>query len=107
MSYNTTAFSGTNMHPVEAFIYYSACFLALPFGCHPAVFLAIILDLGIAAHIGHSGYVFPGTGDYYHHIHHMTFDANFGNPNVPLDFLMGTFAATEDDVQKIWKKNVG
>lgn len=93
------------MHPVEATIYYSACFLALPFGCHPAVFLGIILDAGIAAWLGHGGYVFPGTGDLYHHIHHTTFDANYGTPNVPIDWLVGTFAATEYDVSNIWKNN--
>ena len=106
-SYNTTAFSGTNMHPVEATIYYSACVLALPFGCHPAIFLGIILDCGIAAWLGHAGFVFPGTGDYYHHLHHMTFDCNYGTPNVPLDYWMGTFSATENDVKKIWQKAYG
>merc|ERR1712113_1173563 len=34
-SYNPTAFSGTNMHPVESTLYYSACLIAVPFGCHP------------------------------------------------------------------------
>ena len=104
-SYNTTAFSGTNMHPVEATIYYSSCFLAIPFGCHPAIPLGIIFDCAVAAWLGHGGFVFPGTGDYFHHIHHTTFDCNYGTSNVPIDWLVGSFAATESDVKEIWKKN--
>merc|ERR1739845_229973 len=72
-SYNTTAMSGTNMHPVEATMYYSAGFIAIPFGCHPIIPVAIIIDCGVGAWLGHGGFVFPGTGDYYHHIHHTTF----------------------------------
>ena len=102
-SYNTTAFSGTNMHPIEATGYYSCCFLAVPFGCHPAIPLAIMIDAGVGAWLGHGGFNFPGTGDYFHHIHHVAFDANFGTSNIPIDWLMGTFAATEDDVHDIWR----
>ena len=104
-SYNTTAFSGTALHPVEAIIYFAACFLAIPFGCHPAIPLAIIIDSKVTAWLGHGGFVFPGTGDYFHHIHHTTFDSNYGTSNVPLDWLFGSFAATEDDVKKLWQKN--
>jgi len=48
--------------------------------------------------------VFPGTGDYYHNIHHFTFDCNYGTQNIGLDWLFGTFAAREEDVKNIWKK---
>ena len=65
-SFNTTAFSGTNMHPIEATLYYSSCCIALPFGCHPAMFLAILLEDGIAAWQGHGGYLFPGNGNHRH-----------------------------------------
>ena len=34
-SYNPTAFSGTNMHPVEATLYYSAALIPAVFGLHP------------------------------------------------------------------------
>lgn len=77
-SYNTTSMSGTSMHPVESTIYYSACVMALPFGCHPAIPLGIIIDCGIGAWLGHGGFVFPGTGNVYHQIHHLTFDCNYG-----------------------------
>ena len=102
-SYNTTAFSGTNMHPIEATAYYSCGFVAVLFRCHPAIPLAIMIDAGVGAWLGHGGFDFPGSGNYYHHIHHMTFDANFGTDNVPIDWLLGTFASTESDVNKIWK----
>ena len=102
-SYNTTALSGTNMHPIEATTYFTCALLALPFGCHPAIPLAILIDAGVGSWLGHGGFEFPGTGHYFHHIHHTTFDANFGTENFPFDYLFGTFAATEEDVNKIWK----
>ena len=34
-SYNPTAFSGTNMHPVEATLYYSAALIPVALGLHP------------------------------------------------------------------------
>lgn len=69
-SYNITSFSGTSMHPVESTIYYTGMCLAWPFGCHPIVSVALLLDLGIGAWLGHSGFVEPGSGNVYHTIHH-------------------------------------
>ena len=34
-SYNPTAFSGTNMHPVEATLYYTAALIPVSLGLHP------------------------------------------------------------------------
>ena len=59
-SYNTTAFSGTSFHPIENTIFLSAGFLAVPFGVHPVVFVALMVDCGFAAWLGHGGFVFPG-----------------------------------------------
>lgn len=103
-SYNTTAFSGLSFHPIEATIYLSANFLAVPFGVHPVIPLALLIDCGFAAWLGHGGFVFPGTGDYYHSIHHFMFDCNYGTQNIGLDWLFGTFAAREEDAKKIWSK---
>ena len=91
------------MHTVEATAYYSCGLLAVPFGCHPAIPLAIMIDAGVGAWLGHGGFDFPGTGNYYHHIHHVAFDANFGTDNVPIDWLMGTFAATEEAAEDLWQ----
>lgn len=104
-SYNTTSMSGTSMHPVESTLYYMACVMAIPFGCHPAIPLGIMIDCGIAAWLGHSGFVFPATGDVYHQIHHLTFDCNYGTPNIPVDAFFGTFSATQEDVKYIWQKS--
>lgn len=83
------------MHPVESTLYYTPGLLAAYiFACHPVLALGMQLDCGIGAWLGHSGFVFPGTGDVYHTIHHMVFDCNYGTPNVPLDLWFGTFAAT-------------
>lgn len=101
-SYNTTAFSGTSMHPVESTMYYAACMTPWLFACHPVIVLATLIDCGIGAWLGHGGFVFPGTGDIYHCIHHVVFDCNYGTANVPIDWFFGTFAATYDDVKLVW-----
>lgn len=103
-SYNTTAFSGTSMHPIEVTIYLSAAFLAIPFCVHPTIPLALLIDCGFSAWLGHGGFVFPGTGDYYHNIHHTHFDCNYGTQNIGLDWLFGSFASRESEVKYIWKK---
>jgi sterol desaturase/sphingolipid hydroxylase (fatty acid hydroxylase superfamily) len=61
-SSNPTAFSGTNMHPVESTLYYSAALLCLPFGAHPCIALACIIDCGVGAWLGHDGFQWPGSG---------------------------------------------
>lgn len=91
-SYNPTAFSGTNMHPVEAFGYYSAALLCVPFACHPTIFLGCIIDCGTGAWLGHDGFQWPGSGDYFHQLHHQYFECNFGAMHVPIDKWLGTFA---------------
>ena len=48
-SYNPTAFSGTSMHPVEAFLYYTAAAIPCLWGGHPVLAVTAIIDLGIAA----------------------------------------------------------
>ena len=99
-----TAFSGTSFHPIENTIFLSANFLAVPFGVHPVIPLALMIDCGFAVWLGHGGFVFPGTNDYYHNIHHFNFDCNYGTQNIGLDWVFGTFAAREEDVKNIWKQ---
>jgi sterol desaturase/sphingolipid hydroxylase (fatty acid hydroxylase superfamily) len=67
-SYNPTAFSGTNMHPVESTLYFCAGMLAIPFGCHPTIVLACMIDCAVGAWLGHDGFQFPGSGDYFHQV---------------------------------------
>ena len=105
-SYNPTAFSGTNMHPVEATLYYSAAFIPVALGLHPVSLqlllsfrtfrnqyensflsllsistdpqykvhaLAVIIDCAMGAWLGHDGFQWPGSGDYFHMLHHKVF----------------------------------
>ena len=58
-SYNPTAFSGTNMHPVESTLYYSAAFIPVFFGAHPAIALGCLVDCAVGAWLGHDGFQFP------------------------------------------------
>jgi len=101
-SYNPTAFSGTNMHPVEATLYYSAAFIPVALGLHPVHALAVIIDCAMGAWLGHDGFQWPGSGDYFHMLHHKHFDCNYGAMHVPLDWLFGTYAGCKEEVSKIW-----
>jgi len=105
-SYNPTAFSGTSMHVVEATLYYSAGMLPVLFaGLHPVVALAWIIDCAVGAWLGHDGFQWPGSGDYFHHLHHKHFDCNYGASHVPMDQFFGTFAAGKEDIRNIWRSS--
>jgi len=91
-SYNPTTFSGTSMHPVEGFLYYTASFIPWFFGpAHPFVFLVCHFDLAIGAWLGHDGFQFPGMGNYFHYLHHAHFEINYGDTLIPWDWLFNTF----------------
>ena len=40
----------------------------------------------------------PGSGDYFHLLHHAHFDCNYGAMHVPLDYLFGTYAGSKAEV---------
>merc|ERR1711936_1196283 len=101
-SYNPTAFSGTNMHPIEATLYYSAALIPVSLGVHPVHALAVIVDCAMGAWLGHDGFMWPGSGDYFHMLHHKHFDCNYGAMHVPLDWLLGTYAGSKEEASQIW-----
>ena len=57
-----------------------------------AIPLACIIDCAVGAWLGHDGFQWPGSGDYFHQLHHMHFDCNYGAMHVPIDKWLGTFA---------------
>ena len=59
-SINFTAFSGISMHPIEGFIYETACFVPCFFYHHPILIWMVKLDLLYKAVLVHDGYSFPG-----------------------------------------------
>jgi len=101
-SHNPTSWSGTSMHPVESFLYYSVCIIPALAGFHPLIPLAFIVDAGLAAWTSHDGFTWPGTGNPFHMLHHSAFDCNYGNEQIPLDKFFGTFADKKEDVGSIW-----
>jgi len=103
-SHNPTSWSGTSMHPVESFLYYSACFMPALAGLHPLVTLTFIVDAALSAWTSHDGFTWPGSGNPFHMMHHSAFDCNYGNEQIPLDQLFGTFAARREDVGDLWSK---
>ena len=90
------------MHPVESTLYYSAALLGFFF--HPAITVACIIDCAVGAWLGHDGFQWPGSGDFFHHLHHENFDCNYGAMHVPIDKWLGTFAAKREDMKNIWRK---
>jgi len=102
-SYNPTAWSGTSMHPVESTLYYSSCLIPVLLGLHPIHAVSAIIDSGLSAWTSHDGFTWPGSGNPFHMLHHSAFDCNYGNAQVPLDYLFGTFAASKSDIADIWR----
>lgn len=80
------------MHPIEAFMYYSAALVPFFLGAtHPIVFAATKVDLTIGAQIGHDGFNDPGGASYFHFLHHKYFECNYGDKLVPMDYIFGSF----------------
>lgn len=96
---NVGPWSGMSMHPVEGTIYLSVIVLHLIVPSHPLhiVFHISWYALGPAAtHCGFEavsilGGKYPRLGDFFHQLHHRFFECNYGNSEVPLDSLSGTF----------------
>ena len=86
------------MHPVEATLYYTAAFIPVSLGLHPVHALAVIVDCAMGAWLGHDGFMWPGSGDYFHMLHHKHFDCNYGAMHVPLDYFFGTYAGSKEEV---------
>eukprot|EP00658_Telonema_sp_P-2_P000605 TRINITY_DN10226_c0_g1_i5.p1 TRINITY_DN10226_c0_g1~~TRINITY_DN10226_c0_g1_i5.p1 ORF type:complete len:339 (+),score=63.82 TRINITY_DN10226_c0_g1_i5:218-1234(+) len=101
-SHNPTSWSGTSMHPVESTLYYSASLLVIPLMVHPTIVLGCIFDCAVGAWLGHDGFQWPGSGDYFHQLHHKHFDCNYGAMHFPIDKWLGTFSGGKDDLKKIW-----
>jgi len=97
-SVNFTAFSGISMHPIEGFIYETACLVPCLFYHHPVWIWLVKLDLCWKAVVVHDGYDFPGASTWEHYIHHLKFNCNYGSSNAPFDWLFGSF----DDGKKEW-----
>jgi sterol desaturase/sphingolipid hydroxylase (fatty acid hydroxylase superfamily) len=90
------------MHPVEATAYYSAALIPVLFGAHPCIAVGCIIDCGVGAWLGHDGFQWPGSGDYFHQLHHAHFDCNYGAMHVPIDKWLGSYAGSKADVKAIW-----
>merc|ERR1711920_226327 len=72
-------------------------------GLHPVVALAWIIDCAVGAWLGHDGFQWPGSGDYFHLLHHANFDCNYGAPHVPIDKWLGTYVSDADGLKRVWK----
>ena len=89
-SRNIQPMSGISMHPIEGIIYLSATLLPLMFIHHPFLILFVKIDRCWGATFSHDGHDFPGFGDWFHSLHHIKVQGNYGTANAPFDWLFGT-----------------
>ena len=94
----STTFSGTSRHRVEAGLCYSAALIPVMLGLHPVHAVAVILDCGLGAWLSHDGFHWPGSGSYFHILHHRHFDCNYGSSHLPIDWLFGTYVNSKEQV---------
>ena len=59
------------------------------------------MDCAVGAWLGHDGFLWPGSGDPFHQLHHAHPHCNFGAPHLPCDKWLGTFAATSEDAEAL------
>ena len=107
---NPGPWSGISMHPIEHLLYFSslAVFLILP--SHPVHMIFLLFWQLLGAPSGHSGYEAVWAkdkarllvGGFFHQMHHRYFECNYGNPELPIDKLFGTFHdGTEESLKSV------
>ena len=74
---------------------------------HPAVVLGCIVDCAVGAWLGHDGFQWPGSGDYFHQLHHAHFDCNYGAMHAPWDYWFGTYIRGPQELKAVWAKKNG
>ena len=104
---NPSAVSGIAMHPVEAALYLSYALFPCAFAAHPIAVTYILHNLVAAAMLGHSGFEDPAQGSHPHFIHHQLVHVNYAENHLPIDWALGTFAATEEDAHASLQRRLG
>jgi lathosterol oxidase len=87
------------MHPVESAIFFSPLLIHIFLPSHPIHIVFHITWLSIGPATTHCGFhalsfggkQYPYLGDFFHNLHHRFFKCNYGNREVPLDKIGGTF----------------
>ena len=96
---NVGPWSGLAMHPIEHLFYFSGIFLHWVIPSHPLHAVFHVIHTGISPAAGHTGFhrfvvrneKTIKNGSYFHYLHHRYFECNYGDENVPLDKLFGSF----------------
>jgi sterol desaturase/sphingolipid hydroxylase (fatty acid hydroxylase superfamily) len=96
---NVGPWSGLSMHPGEHFLYFSCMLIHLVVPSHPLHMMFNGFQTALGPAISHSGFDEIVFGDeaalrtdrYMHYLHHRFHNVNFGESNMPLDKLFGSF----------------
>jgi len=105
---NIGPWSGLAMHPVEHLFYISSLSIHWLIASHPLHVIFHVVWLGPGAAMSHTGYENLllkdkrrlALGTFYHQLHHRYFQCNYGNQELPLDRLFGTFHDGSDRCTK-------
>jgi sterol desaturase/sphingolipid hydroxylase (fatty acid hydroxylase superfamily) len=97
-SVNPSPWSSLSMHPIEHLLYWSDSLIHLILPSHPLLLLYNLQITGTGAVVGHVGFdkIVAGkngidTHAFAHYLHHKYFEVNYGDGNVPIDKLFGTW----------------
>jgi len=110
---NIGPWSGLSMHPIEHLLYFSGVLFHWIIPSHPIHAIFHLMHAGVTPALGHTGFHrLAGSGDksisvdnYFHYLHHRYFTANYGVPDVPLDYWFGTWAdGSPEDYAKMLAK---
>ena len=85
------------MHPIEGFIYNTGALVPLLFSHHPLMLNFVKIELTYSAVLGHDGHDYPAHGDWFHLVHHMKINCNYGSPAAPFDYIFGTIDYNGED----------
>ena len=114
---NIGPWSGLSMHPIEHLLYFSGVLFHWIIPSHPIHAIYHLMHAGVTPALGHTGFHrFATVGDksmsgdnYFHYLHHRYFTANYGVPDVPLDYWFGTWhdGSPEDHAKMLAKREKG
>ena len=85
------------MHPLEGLIYQTGALVPCFFKHHPALINFVKIENTLSAVLGHDGHDFPGSGDYWHMVHHIKINCNYGSRMAPFDWLFGSMERCEPE----------
>ena len=102
--------SGLSQHPIEHLVMYASMLIHWVIGAHPINMIVQGQLITFGSITGHGGFeeivvkddFKIAYGNYWHSLHHRYFECNYGEPEIPFDYLFGTnFDGSPDAREKM------